>query len=62
MLPRRSFSSYSNGARLTSNLCHPRRGQAWPGLAWKDIFDYIEMFYNAKRRHSSSQDLSPGRV
>lgn len=24
-----------------------------------DVFDYIEMFYNPKRRHSSSGDLSP---
>lgn len=27
--------------------------------ARQDIFDYIEMFYNPKRRHSSSNDLSP---
>lgn len=25
----------------------------------QDIFDYIEMFYNPKRRHSFSNDLSP---
>jgi putative transposase len=24
-----------------------------------DVFDYIEMFYNSKRRHSSSGELSP---
>src|SRR5690554_8104667 len=24
-----------------------------------DVFDYIEMFYNLKRRHSSSNGLSP---
>ncbi|WKF85829.1 IS3 family transposase [Lacticaseibacillus pantheris] len=24
-----------------------------------DIFDYIEMFYNPKRRHSSAMQLSP---
>jgi putative transposase len=24
-----------------------------------DVFDYIEMFYNAKRRHSASGDLAP---
>ena len=24
-----------------------------------DVFDYIEMFYNPKRRHSSSGRLSP---
>ncbi|WP_373017291.1 IS3 family transposase, partial [Thiomicrorhabdus sp.] len=25
----------------------------------QDIFDYIEMFYNPKRRHSSNNQLSP---
>ncbi|MGL6079114.1 IS3 family transposase, partial [Methyloversatilis discipulorum] len=24
-----------------------------------DVFDYIEMFYNVKRRHGSSNELSP---
>ncbi len=24
-----------------------------------DIFDYIEMFYNSKRRHGSSNQMSP---
>lgn len=28
-------------------------------LARQDIFDYIEMFYNPKRRHGYSNDLSP---
>lgn len=27
--------------------------------ARQDVFDYIEMFYNPKRRHSSSNDLAP---
>ncbi|HDG1702294.1 TPA: IS3 family transposase, partial [Kluyvera ascorbata] len=27
--------------------------------ARSDIFDYIEMFYNSKRRHGSSDDMSP---
>ena len=27
--------------------------------AKQDVFDYIEMFYNSKRRHSFSNDLSP---
>ncbi|MTV56104.1 IS3 family transposase, partial [Pseudoduganella buxea] len=27
--------------------------------ARQDVFDYIEMFYNPKRRHSFSNDLSP---
>ncbi|HAV1790287.1 TPA: IS3 family transposase [Enterobacter hormaechei subsp. xiangfangensis] len=27
--------------------------------ARSDIFDYIEMFYNCKRRHGSSNQMSP---
>lgn len=27
--------------------------------AHSDIFDYIEMFYNSKRRHGSSNQMSP---
>ncbi|MFK8455420.1 IS3 family transposase, partial [Escherichia coli] len=27
--------------------------------ARSDIFDYIEMFYNSKRRHGSSDQMSP---
>lgn len=27
--------------------------------AKRDVFDYIEMFYNPRRRHSTSDDLSP---
>lgn len=27
--------------------------------ARRDVFDYIEMFYNPKRRHSYSNGLSP---
>jgi len=27
--------------------------------ACSDIFDYIEMFYNSKRRHGSSDQMSP---
>ncbi|SNY30488.1 Transposase and inactivated derivatives, partial [Pseudomonas sp. LAMO17WK12:I10] len=27
--------------------------------ARSDVFDYIEMFYNAKRRHSFNNQLSP---
>lgn len=29
------------------------------GKAWNDVFDYIEMFYNPKRRHSFTEKLSP---
>ena len=28
-------------------------------LARSDVFDYIEMFYNPKRRHGSSGGVSP---
>jgi len=28
-------------------------------LAKQDVFDYIEMFYNPKRRHSLSAGMSP---
>jgi putative transposase len=27
--------------------------------ARSDVFDYIEMFYNPRRRHGTSDDLSP---
>ena len=27
--------------------------------ARRDVFDYIELFYNVKRRHSSNDQLSP---
>jgi len=27
--------------------------------ARQDVFDYIEMFYNLKRQHSFSNDMSP---
>jgi putative transposase len=33
---------------------HRRHNQAR-----QDVFDYIEMFYNPKRRHSFSNDMSP---
>lgn len=36
-----------------------RRIYASRDEARQDIFDYIEMFYNPKHRHSSSQDMSP---
>lgn len=39
-------------AQRTQNLSHQERGQA-------DVFDYIERFYNAIRRHSTIGYLSP---
>jgi putative transposase len=36
-----------------------RRIYATHDEARSDVFDYIEMFYNPKRRHGSNRDLSP---
>lgn len=36
-----------------------RRVYATRDEARQDVFDYIEMFYNPKRRHSFNNDLSP---
>jgi putative transposase len=36
-----------------------RQTYATRDAARSDIFDYIEMFYNNKRRHSSANQLSP---
>jgi putative transposase len=36
-----------------------RQTYATRDAARSDIFDYIEMFYNSKRRHSSNNQLSP---
>ncbi|WP_225594642.1 IS3 family transposase [Pseudomonas sp. PDM22] len=36
-----------------------RKTYATRDEASSDVFDYIEMFYNAKRRHSSAMQLSP---
>lgn len=36
-----------------------RRIYATRDEARQEIFDYIEMFYNPKRRHSCSNDMSP---
>ncbi|WP_412765890.1 IS3 family transposase, partial [Pseudomonas sp. NGC7] len=36
-----------------------RKTYATRDEARSDIFDYIEMFYNPKRRHSSAMQLSP---
>lgn len=38
---------------------YANRDEARLGQARQDIFDYIEMFYNPKRQHSFSQDISP---
>lgn len=36
-----------------------RRTYLTKDAARADVFDYIEMFYNPKRRHGSNGDLSP---
>jgi len=54
-LPRAS-SSCSSGSEFDERLTAPVTRQ---GKARQDVFDYIEMFYNPKRRHSFSNDMSP---
>jgi putative transposase len=39
--------------------CVRRRVYADRDAARRDIFDYIEMFYNPKRRHGYNNSLSP---
>ena len=46
------FSSLKTERTERKNLLHQERGQA-------DVFDYIERFYNAVRRHSTIGYLSP---
>ncbi|MFA1041843.1 IS3 family transposase, partial [Xanthomonas fragariae] len=36
-----------------------RRIYSTKEAACTEVFDYIEMFYNPKRRHGSTGDLSP---
>ncbi|WP_167694796.1 IS3 family transposase, partial [Xanthomonas axonopodis] len=36
-----------------------RRVYPTKDAARAEVFDYIEMFYNPKRRHGSTEDLSP---
>lgn len=38
---------------------HPTETYGTREEARSDVFDYIEMFYNPKRRHSSAMQLSP---
>jgi transposase InsO family protein len=46
------FPAIKTAACSSSNLRHRDEAR-------QDIFDYIEMFYNPKRRHSFSNDMSP---
>ena len=47
-------------ATLKKELIHPR---SWPNREElrREVFDYIEIFYNAIRRHSTLGMLSPAR-
>jgi putative transposase len=53
--------------RAQSRLCCSRSNRCWianftygsRGEAKADVFDYIEGFYNARRRHSTIGYLSP---
>jgi len=36
-----------------------RKIYATRAAAKEDVFDYIEMFYNPKRRHGFNEELSP---
>ncbi|WP_162788166.1 DDE-type integrase/transposase/recombinase, partial [Chromobacterium haemolyticum] len=48
-----SFCQLMKRERIKRTTYHDREG------ARRDIFDYIEMFYNPKRRHGSANGLSP---
>ncbi len=47
-LPRASY-------HLIKRECIKKRICVWRSDARADIFEYIEMFYNSKRRHGSSE-------
>jgi len=48
-----SFISSLKTERTPRKVCGPRND------ARADVFDYIERFYNPKRRHSTLGNLSP---
>lgn len=48
----RAFSSFKQ-ERIKRKIYSTRED------ARSDVFDYIEMFYNAKRRHGFNNQLSP---
>jgi putative transposase len=48
-----SFFQLLKRARIRRKICITRED------ARSDVFDYIEMFYNAKRRHGFNNQLSP---
>ena len=40
-------------------LCRTRAGARGRSAARRDVFDYIEMFYNPQRKHARNGMLSP---
>lgn len=48
-----SFFQHLKRERIKRNTYTTRKE------ARQDVFDYIEMFYNPRRRHSHANDLSP---
>tara|TARA_B100000780_G_scaffold279009_1_gene254946 strand:- start:2525 stop:2920 length:396 start_codon:yes stop_codon:yes gene_type:complete len=48
-----SFFSLMKGERIRGRI-YPTRHEAWA-----DIFDYIELFYNPRRRHGNNDGISP---
>lgn len=51
--PVESFFSLLKRERIRRRICRTK------DAARVDVFDYIEMFYNPRRRHGSNGDLSP---
>jgi len=54
-------SAWSNnpGWKAAASMAIRRRIYAEHEEARRDVFNYIEMFYNPKRRHSHANDVSP---
>ena len=56
---RELFPAFSSFFQLLKRERIRRKIYATRDEARSDVFDYIEMFYNPKRRHSSAMQLSP---
>jgi putative transposase len=55
--PRELLHHSDRGSQYTSEQC--QRLMAEHGVLWADVFDYIERFYNPRRRHSTLGYVSP---
>lgn len=55
MPSQRVSSTSSSGYDRAQALSYPRRSQ-------EDVFDYIKMFYNRKRKHVRNGMLSPAEL